>query len=287
MNGIEFKAWLNDHAQGKAARPLIMGILNITPDSFYDGHQYLNVDSAFCRAMQMIEQGVDIIDIGGESSRPGAEPVALQEELARVMPIITRLRKESDCCISLDTYKPEMMLEGLRSGVDLINDIYALQQPGAIEIISAYKSPVCLMHMYGHPKTMANKSIPSEIDIVNQVGVFFRQRIDLAIQAGVAKELILIDPGIGFGKTLQQNLTLINRLSEFKQFQQPILLGVSRKSMIGDIIDKGAGYRGSASLATHVIGLLNGAQMIRTHDVSETKDALQMVSAITGVGMKI
>ncbi len=286
MNGIEFKTWLKDHVQGKSVRPLIMGILNITPDSFYDGHQYLDVDSAIRRAMQMIEQGVDIIDIGGESSRPGAVPVPLQEELARVMPIITRLRKESDCCISLDTYKPEIMLEGLRSGVDLINDIYALQQPGALETIAAYNSPVCLMHMHGHPQTMKNNSVPSEIDILNQVDVFFRERIGLAIQAGVAKELILIDPGIGFGKTLQQNLTLINRLSHFKQFQHPILLGVSRKSMLGDIIDKEVGCRGSASLATHVIGLLNGAQMIRTHDVSETKDALQMVSAITGVGMK-
>lgn len=286
MDGIEFKAWLNDHAQGKSVRPLIMGILNITPDSFYDGHQYLNVDSAFCRAIQMIEQGVDIIDIGGESSRPGAVPVTIQEELARVMPIIDRLRKESDCCISLDTYKPEMMLEGLRSGVNLINDIFALQKPGAVEIIAAYKSPVCLMHMHGHPHTMANNRLPSDIDIINQVGVFFRQRIDLAIQGGVAKELILVDPGIGFGKTLQQNLSLIRRLSYFKQFQKPILLGVSRKSMIGDIIDKGASYRGAASLATHVIGVLNGAKMIRTHDVSETKDALQMLSAITGVGMK-
>jgi dihydropteroate synthase len=279
MNGLQFLNWLKDYSAGKNVRPLVMGILNITPDSFSDANRYTQLDLAYQHALQMVEAGADIIDIGGESTRPGATKISLDEELDRVIPILEKIRQHSDICISIDTYKPEVMHHLRQYNIDMINDVYALQQPGALEMLTNSPMPVCLMHMLGHPSTMT-ETIQPELNMVEEVDQFLDGRIHQLLSLGFPKEWIILDPGIGFGKTLKQNLMLINQLTAFEHFQQPILLGVSRKRMIGDVLERPVEKRLYGSLASNLVGLMRGAKIFRTHDVLETYETLKMANTI-------
>ena len=279
MDGLQFQDWLKDYSYGKNVRPLVMGILNMTPDSFLQANRYSQVDAAYQRAMQMIEDGADIIDIGGESTRPGAKTVSIDEELQRIIPIIEKIRQQSDICISVDTYKSEVMKEVTSYKINMINDVYALQQPGALEWISSLPIPVCLMHMLGHPETMA-QTIQPELNMVDEVKQFLDNRMNALLELGFPKEWLILDPGIGFGKTLHQNLKLLNELTLLKSFQRPILLGVSRKRMVGDVLERPVEHRLYGSLAANLVGLMRGAKIFRTHDVLETLDAIRMANTI-------
>lgn len=279
MNGLQFLNWLKDYSSGKNVRPLVMGILNMTPDSFLPTSRFSHLDDGLQRAMDMIEAGVDIIDIGGESTRPGAKTVSIDEELQRIIPIIEKIRQQSDICISVDTYKPEVMKEIRSYHIDMINDVYALQQPGALEWIASSPIPVCLMHMFGHPLTMA-QTTQAEVNMVEEVKQFLGNRMNKLLELGFPKDWILLDPGIGFGKTLHQNLKLLNELTTLKTFQRPILLGVSRKSMVGDVLERAVEQRLCGSLAANLVGLMRGAKIFRTHDVLETLDTIKMANTI-------
>jgi len=254
-----------------------MGILNVTQDSFSDGGLYLETENAKKKAQLMIEAGASIIDIGGESTRPGADPVTINDELKRVIPIIEYVH-QLNVPISIDTHKPEVMEAAVAAGASMINDVCALQNKGALEIAAMLDVPICLMHMQGSPQTMQNK--PSYNDVVEDIIAFFRERLSSCSAAGIAQEKLIIDPGFGFGKTLEHNLTILNRLHEFKILNRPILAGMSRKSMIGQIINKPADQRVSASVALATLAWQSGASFIRVHDVAETKDAFDMVAAV-------
>lgn len=258
-----------------------MGIINLTPDSFYDGGRYVNHDSALKYALSMIANGADIIDIGGESTRPGAESISVAEEMDRVLPFIERLQQETDCCVSIDTSKPQLMAAALKQGVGLINDINALQAEGALDIVGGANCPVCLMHMQGIPKQMQNA--PQYTNLFAEINQFFVQRIQQCRAAGIAKENILLDPGFGFGKTVAHNLLMVKQLKQFLTFDRPILLGVSRKSTIGTLLKKEPDGRLFGSIAFTVYASLNGLGIIRTHDVEATNDALTIVDAIMNV----
>lgn len=279
MNDVGFKSWLKQYSHDMTCPALVMGILNITPDSFSDGGRYLAPKDALSRAMVMIEQGVDIIDIGGESSRPGSSPISVDEELDRVIPVLQLIRQHTDCCISIDTYKPEVMGPAIEYGANLINDIYALQQPGAAEIVIKHQIPVCLMHMRGVPQTM-NDSIHSEIDMVCDVKAFFTHKIEHLINLGLSSECIILDPGIGFGKNLLQNMSLISNLAELKCFNLPILLGASNKRFIGEVLGGEPFNRGTGTQVSQLLGYMKGAKILRTHDVATTKQSLMMAHAI-------
>ena len=265
----------------------VMGILNVTPDSFSDGgqdfddqSQTLNVDHAVARAFEMVEQGATLIDIGGESTRPGAEPVTLEQELARVVPVIEALvAKKLPAVISVDTSSPEVMTAAVAAGAGLINDVRALQRPGALEAAAKAGVPVCLMHMKGQPKTM--QAAPAyEQSVVDEVAEFLTERVDACIAAGIAKENIILDPGFGFGKTLAHNLLLLNKLSSLHQLALPLLVGTSRKSMIGQVLDKEVDQRLYGSLATVTIAVMQDAKIIRVHDVAQTYDVVRMTEAV-------
>lgn len=255
-----------------------MGVINTTPDSFSDGGQFLNTKAAFKQARKLIEDGADILDIGGESTRPGAQKVSVQEELNRTIPVIQGIRQFSDIPISIDTSKPQVMLAAADAGVDMINDVYALQLEGALQAAADTKLPVCLMHMQGNPLTMQQN--PEYRNVVESVIQFLKLRISAAQAAGIERDKLIIDPGFGFGKTLQQNLQLLNSLSDFKVLDLPLLVGISRKSMLGLIIDKPVEERLYASLSAAVIAAQAGADIIRVHDVIETRDALAVVQAL-------
>lgn len=260
-------------------KPLIMGVLNVTADSFFDGGSYLSVDKACNHAFKLIEQGVDIIDIGGESTKPGAEYVPLEIELERVIPVIQNIRLQSDICISIDTYKPETMEAAVHAGANIINDIYALQQVGSLAMAAKLNVPVCLMHMQGTPQTMQkNPDYPQ--GIINELTHFFTQRIAACTAAGISLKNIILDPGFGFGKQVQHNLQIIYNLQKFTEFKTPILLGVSRKSAVGALLNKEVNERLVGSLAFAVYAALQGVGLLRTHDVSETKQAIQILDAI-------
>lgn len=253
-----------------ADRPLVMGILNTTPDSFSDGGLYLGRSEALARATEMISEGADIIDIGGESTRPGAVAVAEQEEIDRVIPVIETLRSESDVAISVDTSKAGVMRAAVSSGADLINDVRALQEEKTVDAASESNAHVCLMHMQGEPRTMQQN--PHYDDVVEEVADFFRSRISVCEAAGIDRQRLLLDVGFGFGKTVAHNLTLINQLRAFTQFDLPLLVGLSRKSTIGKITDD----RLSGSLAGALAAVSQGAKIVRVHDVAETVAALQV-----------
>ena len=255
-----------------------MGVINTTPDSFSDGGQFLNTKAAFKQARKLIEDGADILDIGGESTRPGAQKVSVQEELNRTIPVIQGIRQFSDIPISIDTSKPQVMLAAADAGVDMINDVYALQLEGALQAAADTKLPVCLMHMQGNPLTMQQN--PEYRNVVESVIQFLQLRISAAQAAGIERDKLIIDPGFGFGKTLQQNLQLLNSLSDFKVLDLPLLVGISRKSMLGLIIDKPVEERLYASLSAAVIAAQAGADIIRVHDVIQTRDALAVVQAL-------
>ncbi len=256
------------------AAPQIMGILNVTPDSFSDGARYQHLDKALFHAEQMIRDGASIIDIGGESARPGADEVSLDEELYRVIPVIERFASELDVWLSVDTYKPEVMNESIRAGAHLINDICALQEPGALSVVAESGVPVCLMHMQGKPRTM--QQAPHYNNLCGEVYAFFQERINTALMAGIKKEQLILDPGFGFGKTLEQNYELLGRLDHFHTLDLPLLVGMSRKSMIGQLLDRPVTERTAGSIAAALFAVQQGASIIRVHDVKETADALHV-----------
>ena len=258
-------------------KPQIMGILNVTQDSFSDGGRYFDLDQAKSQALLMIQQGADIIDIGGESSRPGAEPISLDDELKRVIPVIEYVAS-LNIPISIDTNKAEVMTAAVAAGASMINDIYALQNEGALDAAAKLGVPICLMHMQGTPQTM--QAEPEYNNVVADIIDFFEQRIIDCESAGISKDRLIIDPGFGFGKTTAHNFSILKHLGEFKKLGLPILAGLSRKSMIASIIDKSADQRVSASVALAMLAYQAGASILRVHDVEETFDALQMVQAV-------
>ncbi len=253
----------------------VMGILNVTPDSFSDGGNYTAVDSAILQAKRMIDEGASIIDIGGESTRPGAAEVSVEEELQRTIPVIEAIKARFDIVVSIDTSKARVMAEAISAGVDLINDVRALQEEGCIDVVAKSKVPVCLMHMQGQPRTMQTK--PQYNDVVNDIMQFFVQRISTCERAGIAKDRIIVDPGFGFGKTLEQNYHLLANLAEFKRLNLPILSGTSRKSMIGNLLKRDVSQRLAGSLTTAVLAVEAGASIIRVHDVQETVDSIKIL----------
>lgn len=255
--------------------PQIMGILNVTPDSFSDGGQFTHLDAALRQAEKLIQAGATIIDIGGESTRPGAPEVSLEEELNRVIPVVKAIRASSDVWISVDTSKAEVMRQAIEAGADLINDIRALQEPGALEIAAKAQVPICLMHMQGQPRSMQHS--PNYQDVLLEVGEFLRERVKVCEQAGIAKELLILDPGFGFGKTLEHNYHLLAHLESFHQFGLPLLAGMSRKSMIFKLLDKKPADCMVASVTCATIAALKGAQIIRVHDVEETVEAMKII----------
>ncbi|BCS48949.1 dihydropteroate synthase [Aeromonas jandaei] len=255
-------------------RPHVMGILNVTPDSFSDGGHFNQIERAVAHARQMVADGATLIDIGGESTRPGAPDVSEQEELDRVIPVVERLVSECDVMLSLDTSKAVVMREGCKAGAHLINDVRALLEPGALDAAAEARVPVCLMHMQGQPRTMQVE--PHYDDLVEEVRAFFDERIAACNAAGIAREQLLLDPGYGFGKTLAHNYQLLAAQGELLDYGLPLLVGMSRKSMIGNLLNRPVGARLAGSLACALIGMQHGARIIRVHDVRETMDALRV-----------
>lgn len=263
------------------SRPLVMGVVNVTPDSFSDGGRFLKREDAIKQAHKIVDEGADIVDVGGESSRPGSEPVNLEEELDRVIPVIRTIRGFSDVPISIDTTKPEVARHAIEAGADIINDISALRfDNGMARIASENKTPVILMHMLGTPKTM--QVAPHYNDCIKEIKEFFSEQIKHCSRNGIAKERIILDPGIGFGKRLKDNLTIIRNLGEFKSFGCPIMLGASRKSFISMVTGIGgdADKRIGGSLAAVFIAIRSGCDIVRVHDVAATVEAMQVLNAI-------
>ena len=258
-------------------RPKVMGIVNVTPDSFSDGGRHLSTKAAIDHAYQLLEEGADILDIGGESTRPGAARVSEQEELDRVLPVIEGLGQISQP-ISIDTTKPAVMYAALRAGVSWVNDVNALQEAGALALVAASDAAVCLMHKQGTPQTMQNT--PVYDDVLAEVMNFLQQRMAVCIAAGIAKERIVIDPGFGFGKSLVHNLSLLKNLQQFTTLGVPILAGLSRKSMLGALTGREVDDRLSPSVAAAVIAVQHGARVVRVHDVQATVDALKIWNAV-------
>lgn len=258
--------------------PRVMGIVNVTPDSFSDGGKYAYTDLAVKHALQLIAEGADILDIGGESSRPGAEPVSLQEELRRVIPVIEALSSRCNVPLSIDTYKPEVMRAAIQAGVDIVNDIRALQEEHALDIVANSNVGVCLMHMQGVPQTMQIN--PSYVDVLLEVQQFLADRADACLLHGINKNRIMLDPGFGFGKTKEHNIALIQHLDRFTELGYPLLVGLSRKSVLGKIAGGDELQRLHAGLAASVISVMKGAKIVRVHDVKATVDALKVVAAV-------
>ena len=259
------------------SRPLVMGIVNVTPDSFSDGGRHLMRDAAIAHAQQLIAEGADILDIGGESTRPGAQPVSIQQELDRVMPVIEGLR-DIAVPLSIDTCKPEVMRAALSAGASMVNDINALQYQDALAAVAASDAAVCLMHKQGQPQTMQNE--PHYNDVLKEVMAFLQDRITKVEAAGVSRNRIVIDPGFGFGKTLEHNLTLLRNLDKFSAMQVPVLAGLSRKSMLGKITGGDVNNRLAASVAAALLAVQRGVNIVRVHDVNATCDALKVWSVV-------
>ena len=259
------------------SRPLVMGIVNVTPDSFSDGGHYISAADAMAHARQLIADGADILDIGGESTRPGAAIVSEQEELDRVLHVIEGLR-DTSVPISIDTYKPEVMRAALVAGASMVNDINALQAEGALAVVAATDAAVCLMHKQGAPQSMQQQ--PHYQDAVAEVSAFLRDRVAVAEAAGIARDRIVIDPGFGFGKTLEHNLALLRGLETFRTLGVQVLAGLSRKSMLGMITGSAVGDRMAASVAGALLAVQRGAYIVRVHDVRETVDALKIWNAL-------
>lgn len=258
--------------------PVVMGILNATPDSFSDGGCHLDVDSAAAAAYRMLDEGAAIIDIGGESTRPGSDPVSVGEECDRVLPLIERLCSDRpDCIVSIDTMKPEVMQGACRAGAAIINDVYALQAPGAFDVAVAEQAAICLMHMQGEPKTM--QQAPSYRSVVDEVLSFLDARVAACRARGIPDARLLIDPGFGFGKMLDHNLELLVQLDRFQSLRLPILVGLSRKGMLGQVTGQPVSGRMAAGLSAAAIAVWNGARIVRTHDVAATVDAVKVADA--------
>ncbi|NNJ91154.1 MAG: dihydropteroate synthase [Gammaproteobacteria bacterium] len=261
--------------------PVVMGILNVTPDSFSDGGKFNQLDAAIRQAETMVAEGADIIDIGGESTRPGAKAVSVQQEIDRVIPLVEKLSRELDVGISVDTNKAQVMTESASAGAGMINDVMALQNEGALQAAASLDSSIaiCLMHMQGQPRTMQQN--PQYDDVVQDIFSFLEQRVEDCIEAGMSRHQLCIDPGFGFGKTLEQNLSLLKNLVEFSKMELPLLVGISRKSMLGTLLgDVPPEQRIDASIAAAVLAYERGAQILRVHDVRQTVDALKIASAL-------
>ncbi|MCK8085057.1 dihydropteroate synthase [Vibrio coralliirubri] len=259
-------------------RPHVMGILNVTPDSFSDGGKFNSLDNALLQAERMIQAGVSIIDIGGESTRPGAPDVPLEEELARVIPAIKAIRAKFDVWISIDTSKAEVMRQAVEAGADLINDVRALQEPGALEAAADANVPVCLMHMKGQPRTM--QANPNYDDVLTDVEAFLKERVEACEAVGISKEQLILDPGFGFGKTIEHNYHLLAHLEKFHTLGLPVLAGMSRKSMIFKLLDKAPADCMVASVTCATIAAIKGAQIIRVHDVEDTLEAMKIIEVM-------
>lgn len=258
------------------SQPQVMGILNITTDSFSDGGLFIDHDQAKAQAERMLEEGATIIDIGGESTRPGAAPVTEQQELDRVIPVIEWLSQTTD--VSVDTSKAKVMSEAIKAGAAMVNDVCALQNDGALAAVAEFDVPVCLMHMQGTPRTM--QANPRYDDVVTDIIKFFEYRISACQLAGIERSRLVIDPGFGFGKTAEHNVALLNRLAELQSMKLPVLAGLSRKSLIAQVIDKPANERMAASVALAIKAWQEGASIVRVHDVAETVDALRMLNFV-------
>ncbi len=260
-------------------RPLIMGVLNATADSFSDGGRWLNTDAALRHALGMVAAGADLIDIGGESTRPGAGSISAEEEISRVIPLIERLRAETEVPVSVDTSKPQVMREAVRAGAGMINDVYALQNEGAIEAATQLQVPVCLMHMLGRPRDM--QKAPAYADVIAEVCGFLLSRAETCQAAGIPASAVILDPGFGFGKNLQHNIDLFRAIPRLCALGFPLLVGVSRKSMLGAITGKPVHERMVASVVAAVLAARYGASILRVHDVAATVDALKTAAALT------
>lgn len=258
--------------------PRVMGIVNITPDSFSDGGHFTQTNQAVEHAMSLVEAGVDILDIGGESTRPNATPVPLQEELDRVIPVIEMLAGKVNIPISIDTYKPQVMQAAIDAGASIVNDVRALQENDALEVIANSNVGVCLMHMQGTPQTM--QLDPKYIDVVQEVSDFLSQRLQACVAVGIDKNRVILDPGFGFGKTRAHNIALIQQLDKFLILGQALLVGLSRKSVLGQVTGNDVDARLFASVAASVISVMKGAHIVRVHDVKATVEALKIVAAI-------
>lgn len=257
-----------------------MGVLNTTPDSFSDGGQYFDAEKAIESAKRMISQGADIIDVGGESTRPGAQAVSADDEINRVIPVIKALHRSTDIPISIDTSKPEVMKLAIEAGASMVNDVCALSADGALETVAMLNVDVCLMHMQGSPRTMQKS--PTYNNVIDDIKDFFDQRIQACINVGIAEDKIILDPGFGFGKTLDHNLEILKHLNEFKSFGLPLLAGLSRKSMIGALLnDRNVDGRVVGSVVGAIIATQNGADIVRVHDVLETRDALTILGGVS------
>jgi len=258
--------------------PRVMGILNVTPDSFSDGGRFNALDRALARAARMVAEGVDILDVGGESTRPGAAAVGVDEEMARVLPVIEHLRAEFDVPISVDTSKPEVMRAAVAVGAGMINDVAALRAPGAIAAAAEAGVPVCLMHMQGEPRTM--QTAPQYGNVVADIIQYLSERVAACEAGGIVRERLLVDPGFGFGKTLAHNLALLRGLAELQRLGLPVLVGMSRKSMLGAVTGRPVDERLAASVAAAVMAVERGARIVRVHDVAATVDALRLWQAV-------
>ena len=259
------------------SRPRVMGILNVTPDSFSDGGRFADRDTALRQAERMLAEGADILDIGGESTRPGAAAVSLDEETARVLPVVERLSAEFEVPLSVDTSKPELMRAAVAAGAAMINDVTALGAPGAIAMLAELEVPVCLMHMQGEPRTM--QTAPQYEDVVADIIGYLQGRVAACEEGGIARARLMIDPGFGFGKTLQHNLVLLRDLERFRQLGLPLLVGISRKSMLGAVTGRAVDERLAAGVASAVMAVERGARIVRVHDVAATVDALKVWQA--------
>lgn len=259
----------------------VMGILNVTPDSFSDGGKFTDSERAFEQAAQLVKDGAQWLDIGGESTRPGAAAVSEQEELDRVIPVLERVRKSLPVKVSVDTSKPKVMAAALQLGVDMINDVNALRAEGALTAVANSNALLCLMHMQGEPRTMQHE--PRYDDVVCDVKSFLAQRVQVCEQAGIGRERLWLDPGFGFGKSMRHNYQMLQRLQAFHELELPLLIGISRKSMLGHVTGRAVDERLAASIAAATIAALKGGRIIRVHDVKETVDAMRVVAAtLTG-----
>jgi dihydropteroate synthase len=260
------------------SRPVVMGVLNVTEDSFSDGGRHRSLDAALGHGLAMVRDGARVIDVGGESTRPGAEAIPVQQELDRVLPVIEGLAAQVDAVISVDTMKPEVMTAAIAAGAGMVNDVLALQAPGALAALVDSSAAVCLMHMQGIPRTMQQD--PRYNDVVAEVEQFLRERAQACRAAGIAADRLVLDPGFGFGKTLEHNLELLAGLPAITAGPYPVLVGLSRKSMLGKLTGRPVDQRLAGGLALHGIGVLHGARIIRTHDVRETCDAVAVAWAV-------
>ncbi|WP_167554511.1 dihydropteroate synthase [Legionella israelensis] len=287
MSPEQFIRWCgrsaNRYSSNDWQRPLIMGVLNVTPDSFSDGGLYFSVDKACRRAEEMIAQGANIIDIGGESTRPGAEPVSEDEELSRVIPVIEKLCQITEHCISIDTSKPQVMKQALAAGAGMVNDVCALRATHALDVLSQSSVPICLMHMQETPRIMQNNPCYPD-GIMEELRRFFSERISACLSAGIDKSRLILDPGFGFGKRVEHNLQLIKQIDRLAEFKLPLLLGVSRKNTIGSVLSRDVSQRMIGSVVATLYAALKGVSLIRTHDVDETHQALLMMEAISNAG---